>query len=441
MAKQLTAAAVLRLRPGKQRREVRDGACAGLRLIIQTSGHKSWALRFRRPSGVSAKLTLGPVDLTGKEADDEPLIGMPLTLAAARRLAMDVHRQRAMGKDVVAVRHRERLERAVRGSNDFAQAAVDYVTQYCMRKTRRWQNTARLLGLRPVAAGGVELIPKGLADRWRDRPVGEIDGDDIHGIIDETREVGAPGLKRRAEGPREARACVMFAAVSGLFGWLIERRRVTQNPCTDVHRPKALPARDRVLSNAEIVAFWRAADAERKEFSVLLKLLLLTGCRLNEVAGMRRAELHDDGTWHLPGARTKNKKPYIVPLPPLARELIASIPVTGEFVFSASGVVFGWSRLKNRLDAAMQIPPWRLHDLRRTCATGMAEIGIAPHIVEACLNHISGAKAGVAGTYNRAAYAAEKKAALERWAAHIEGLISGRPAKLLPWRKPASAEA
>jgi Arm DNA-binding domain len=117
---------VLRLRPGKQRREVRDGGAQGLRLVIQTSGFKSWALRFRRPSGASAKLTLGPVDPTGKEADDEPVIGQPLTLAAAaRRLAMDVHRQRARGVDVVAVRHRAKLERVVRGGNDFAQAAIE----------------------------------------------------------------------------------------------------------------------------------------------------------------------------------------------------------------------------------------------------------------------------------------------------------------------------
>ena len=85
----------------------------------------------------------------------------------------------------------------------------------------------------------------------------------------------------------------------------------------------------------------------------------------------------------------------------------------------------GWSNIKSRLDDAMKIPPWRLHDLRRTAATGMAELGIPPHIVEAVVNHVSGAKAGVAGIYNRAAYAAEKKAALERWAAHVEGLVDG----------------
>ena len=342
-----------------------------------------------------------------------------------------------MGKDVVAVRHRERLERVVRGGNDFAQAAIDFVEQYAMRKTRRWQATARLLGVRPAADGEVlSLIPKGLADRWRDRPIAEIDGDDIHGIIDETRERGAPGLELRAEGPREARARAMFATLSKMFSWLLERRRVTVNPCAGVHHPSAPRARDRVLTNSEIVTFWRAAGAEREEPGALLKTLLLTGARLSEVAGMRRAELSDDGaTWTIPGARTKNHRVHVVPLSPLARTILAGVATTGDAVFAS----MSWSQLKRRLDAAMKIPPWRLHDLRRTAATGMAEIGVAPHVVEAVLNHVSGAKAGVAGTYNRAAYAPEKKAALERWAAHVEGLISARPTKVVPLHPRAGA--
>ena len=254
MAKQLTAAAIKRLRSGKARREIRDGGCPGLYLIIQPSGVRSWALRFRRPGGRPTKLTLGPVDLVGKEAPGEPVIGMPLTLASARRLATEIHRERAMGKDVVAVRHRERLERAVRGTNDFAQAAIDFVEQHAMRKTRRWPATARLLGVRSgQTVSELELIPKGLADRWRARPIAEIDGDDIHGIVDETRERGAPGLELRAKGPREARAGAMFAVLSKMFGWLLERRRVTVNPCASVHqagaaaraRPGADQCRDR----------------------------------------------------------------------------------------------------------------------------------------------------------------------------------------------------
>jgi integrase len=439
MAKTLTAVAVKNYQPGKARREISDSGCAGLYLVIQTSGHKSWALRFRRPNGKSAKLVLGPVDLSGKEAADEPVLGTPLTVASARRLAADVHRQRARGRDVVAdhdaAKRRQRSEHATRAKSTFAAAARDFVEGHAMKKTRRWQEQARLLGLQPNAEG-LEVIRGGLADRWRDKPIAEIDGHDIHALTDEARRKGVPGLERRSDKPTEARARAMFSCLSKMFGWLAQHRRVEKNPCAGVHRPETPRARDRVLTDAEIKAFWSAADAE--QFGALLKLLLLTGCRLNEVAGMRRAELSEDGaTWTIPGERTKNHRTHVVPLPPMAREMIASVAGEGSLVFTTTGnsPVSGWSKIKNRLDKAMKIPLWRFHDLRRTAATGMAELGIAPHIVEAALNHISGARAGVAGTYNRAAYAAEKKAALERWAAHVAGLVSDRKAKVVALRR------
>ena len=425
MPKTLTTLAVKNYRPGKGRREIPDGGCPGLRLVIQSSGHRSWALRFRRPSGKPAKLTLGPVDLSG-EADGEPVIGQPLTLQSARRLAAEVHRQRAMGKDVVAdqetAKRRQKLANETRAASTFGAAASDFIEGHAKKKVRRWQEQARMLGLLPE---GLEFIRGGLAERWADKPIAEIDGHDIHSLIDETRRSGVPGLERRRGGPTEARARVMFACLSKMFAWLIEHRRIEKNPCAGVHRPDAPTARDRVLTDAEIVKFWSATEAERH--GDLLKLLLLTGSRLNEVAGMRRAELSDDGAiWNIPGARTKNKRPHVVPLSKLAREMIPA--GTTDLVFTTNGdtPVSGWSKIKSRLDAAMTIPPWRLHDLRRTAATGMAELGIAPHIVEAALNHISGAKAGVAGTYNRAAYAAEKKSALEKWAAHLNSLVSDR---------------
>jgi integrase len=109
-----------------------------------------------------------------------------------------------------------------------------------------------------------------------------------------------------------------------------------------------------------------------------------------------------------------------------------------DYIFSTTAgasPVSGWSKIKSRLDDQMQIPHWRLHDLRRTAATGMAEIGIAPHIVEAALNHVSGAKAGVAGVYNRAQYAAEKKMALSRWADHVLGIVNGDKSKVVQLRK------
>jgi integrase len=435
MAKVLTAAAVERLRPKEKRLEIADGGCAGLYLIVQPSGAKSWALRFRRQGGKTAKLTLGPVDLTNKEIDGEPVTGAPLSLAAARRLATELHHQRARGKDVVAAKRHERFERQARNERTFAAAVLDFVRQHAQRQLRRWQERARILGVKEAEHGGLELIPKGLADRWRDRLLAEIEGDDVHLVVDEARERGIPGLVRRADGVTESQALRVYAALSKFFSWAVERRRIRASPVAGVAKPYNPVARDRVLTDDEITKFWRAADAERVEFGALLKTLLLTGQRLSEVAQMRRSELSNDGAaWTIPGARTKNRREHRLSLPPLVHDLIASAPATSDiFIFSTDGrrPVSGWSKLKKRIDRRMDTAPWRLHDLRRTAATGMAELGIAPHIVEAVLNHVSGARAGVAGTYNRAAYASEKKMALERWAAHVEGLIEERPAKVV----------
>ena len=155
MAKTLTAVAVKNCRPTKGRREIPDGGCPGLYLVVHASGRKTWAMRFRRPSGKPAKLTLGPVDLSGSEAATDPVIGRPLTLASARRLATEVHHQRAKGRDVVAdhdaAKRRQQSEHATRSANTFGAAARDFVEGHAMEKTRQWRSTARLLGLDPRA--------------------------------------------------------------------------------------------------------------------------------------------------------------------------------------------------------------------------------------------------------------------------------------------------
>lgn len=430
MAKRLTAPSVERLKVGEARREIPDGGCAGLYLVIQPSGVKSWAMRYRRPGGRTAKLTLGRVDLDEKdkkEAEADPVLGQKLlTLRSARRLVADLHRQLAAGKDIAAAKRREKLERETRGARTFGRAAIDFVEQHAMRETRRWKETARLLGVRPVAEGGeLELIPKGLADRWRDRPLADIDGDEVHLVVDEVREHGVPGLERRVEGPSEPRARAMFRALSTTFSWLVAKRRLGQNPCAGVARPKTSEKRDRVLTTAEVAAFWRACAGLNPPFTQLLRLLLLTGCRLGEVAGMRREEV-SGGTWTIPGERVKNGLDHDVFLPELARDVLASVASPSDtLVFTTTGTSppSGWSKIKRSLDTAMQIPSWRLHDLRRTCATSMADIGVAPHIVEACLNHVSGARAGVAGVYNRASYAEEKRDAWETWARFVSLVV------------------
>jgi integrase len=438
-AKILTAASVKKLLAGRKKIEIPDGGSggSGLRLVIQVSGHKSWAMRFRRPDGRSANLTLGPVDLTGAEMADEPIIGQPLTLAGARKLAASVARERALGRDPVAdfnsAKRICKTEREERTANAFAPLARRFIEEHARAKTRTWALSARLLGLKPDT---LETIPKGLADRWRVRPVTEITPDDIHDLIDEIRRRGVPGWARRNGG--DSVAWVAHARIAKFFSWLMERRIIAANPCAAVRRPDASTPRDRVLTDDEIKWLWLACGQLGEPFGPLLKLLLLTGQRRSEVAEMTWTELTDD-TWSLPASRTKNGRPHVVPLSRQARDLIASLHrVAGAgYVFTTNGStpVSGWSKTKLRLDAKMlevaraedakaSIAPWTIHDLRRTCAAGLQRLGVPLPVTERVLNHVSGSFGGIVGVYQRHEYAEERRDALGKWAQYVEKIAA-----------------
>jgi hypothetical protein len=203
----LTDRAVRSYKPGAKRRRIRDSLAKSLFLVIEPSGIKSWQMRFRRPTGQIGKLTLGRVDASGRELKDDPEIGQPLTLAAARQLAAKVHRERELGRDPIADhkarKHRQRAELIHRSNNTFAAAARAYVEEHAKLKQRRWPETARLLGMQPNSP---EPIAGGLAERWGEKPVGAIDGHDIWCAVDEAHRQGVPGLKARNKGLSEARA-------------------------------------------------------------------------------------------------------------------------------------------------------------------------------------------------------------------------------------------
>jgi integrase len=451
MPKPLTAAAAAKFRPGPKRRRIRDGGTRSLFLIIEPSGHKSWQMRFRTPSGRIGKLTLGTFDPSGRELAGEPHIGQPLTVAAAHALAARVHRERALGRDVVADhkarKHRQRAEAQERAATSFGACVREFVVEHRVKKwrtrPRRWRETARVLGLCyppgcDPAATEPQQIRNGLADIWGTRPVVEIDDHLIHETVREAGKRGVPGLRRRNRGSSDARERAMYAALSVLFAWLKRERKVMSNPCADVERPGPPPARERTLSEFEIYLFWRACNAVGEPFATIFKLLLLLGARLNELAGMRRDELRDDG-WHIPSGRAKNHKSHVLSLPPAAQALIAAVPGHQEIIFSTNGRTppSGWSRAKHRLDEemlklarveakaagckpeAVTVSAFRLHDLRRTFSTGLGERGIEPDVIELLLNHSSGLRAGIASTYNKSQRLSERKAALERWARFV----------------------
>lgn len=299
-------------------------------------------------------------------------------------------------------------------------------------RNRGWRVTARVLGLDFAGGEGrPTLVAGGLSERWASFPAGEIGAGMIAAVVEESRRTAIPGTPSRKSGTNDSRGRAIAITLGKLFAWAFQHRRVATNPALGMFRPKSPPARTRVLSNDELRRLWTALDEIGAPFAQAIRLLALTGARVGEVAGMTHAELSEDLTvWNLPADRSKNKLPHVVPLPGLAREIIASVPrlAGSRFVFSTNGVtpISGWSKIKRRLDGLVgDIPHWRLHDLRRTAVTGMAEIGVQPHVIEAVINHVSGHKSGVAGVYNRAQYSAEKRAALERWSDFVVGIVKG----------------
>jgi integrase len=445
----LTDAAITKLKKAQFRRRIRDLGSQGLFLIIEPTGRKSWQMRLRRPGGKIGKITLGPVNI-GDEITGEPVIGMPLTLRAARRLAAEVHRQRSLQRDVIAdhkaEQHRKRLAIEDRQRENFAASARRYVEEHAAKRLRGWRETAKQLGLLyPPEGGEPELIRGGLAARWAEKTLREIDGHDIWTAMEEAKRHGVPGLAVKNDGASENRARHVRNALSALFAFAQRQRLVEVNPCRTVAPPTLPESRDRVLTADEVRWFWKAC-AGMGPFEAALKVLLLTGQRRDEVAGMLWDEVREHGEWHLPKERVKNKRAHVVPLPPAALALIIEREprtVPNVFTTTKTTAISGWSKAKRRLDAEMlklaradkgktfELKPWVIHDLRRTAVTGMAELGIRPEVIEQVVNHVSGSRGGVAGIYNRSALLPERREALERWETHVLGIVEARAAKVV----------
>jgi integrase len=236
------------------------------------------------------------------------------------------------------------------------------------------------------------------------------------------------------------------ATLSAFFGWAIGEGILDANPVVGTNRTEE-KTRDRVLLPNELRVIWNTLPAN--DFGSIMKLLMLTGQRAGEIAGLRRPEIQDNKI-ELPGERTKNHRPHTVPLSDAALEIIKTQPkrvgLDGkprDLIFGiGEGPFSGWSNSKEALDAAIkdatgqELPHWTPHDLRRSFATHAAEkLGIQPHIIEAVLNHVSGHRGGVAGIYNRAMYEPEKRAALNRWAEYLMALVEDQGSKVVPLRR------
>jgi integrase len=232
------------------------------------------------------------------------------------------------------------------------------------------------------------------------------------------------------------------ATLSAFFTWCLGEAYAESNPVIGTNRSEERP-RERVLDATELRLIWNALRDD--DFSAIMKLLLLTGQRASEIAGLRWSEIRGS-TIALSGERTKNGRPHTIPLSQAALAIIAKQRHEDrDLIFGrATGQYNGWSysmaALNKRIAEATghRLPRWVPHDLRRSFATHAAEIGIQPHIIEAVLNHASGHRAGVAGIYNRATYEPEKRTALDRWAAHLLTIVEGAKNNVLTLTKKTS---
>jgi integrase len=211
---------------------------------------------------------------------------------------------------------------------------------------------------------------------------------------------------------------------------------IAASPCIGVTQPSKERPRERVLSDDELRRLWFASEAIGGPVGACIKLLLLTGQRRGEIAGLRWDELDGD-TLALPAARMKGRAAHIVPLSTQAAAIIASMPKLVPGVPRRDGYVFGpspighFDRIKRELDARVgEMPPWVTHDIRRSVASGMARLGVPVPTIEKILAHRSGTFAGIVGTYQRHSFLPEMAAALQKWADHVERLVGGKPAKV-----------
>jgi integrase len=237
-------------------------------------------------------------------------------------------------------------------------------------------------------------------------------------------------IDRIADQGKLTQANRVRAFITRFFNWATERDLVTASPAAALPRPAVEVSRDRVLSRDELLAIWQAAEQMGFPFGRIAQLLILTAQRRDEVAGMRWSELDlERGRWIISKERAKNGRAHIVHLSPQALALLSKMPRRDgvDLVFTTTGqsAVSGFSKAKSALDARSHVSDWRLHDLRRTAATYMADdLKIAPVVVDRILNHIAGSVRGVAAIYQRGEHLEDRKAALAAWGLLIEDLVN-----------------
>ncbi|HEY1941241.1 MAG TPA: integrase arm-type DNA-binding domain-containing protein [Roseiarcus sp.] len=377
---------------GRRDMMVFDSKQSGLGVRVTASGGRTYLAQYTR-NGVKRRIPLASCTA----------ISLDQAREATRAIMGDV----AKGLDPAVERKRAAAEAKRTEANDALTLDVLLEQWGALRLAHRRQSYA-LEAVRAIR----RAFPKHLG-----LPAADLSRASVVAVLDDLARAGKIAMAARTAA--YGRSC---------YHWAVKRGALDANPFTNM--PLAPVAkRDRVLAEAELAAVWRAANGPGA-FDRIVRMLILTGQRRGEVAGMAWSELDQDlSAWTIPAARAKNGVAHVVPLSPQAQALLKAAPKrTGErLVFPGmNGIFNGFGKAKAALDEECALPAWRLHDLRRTVATGLQKLGVRLEVTEAVLNHVSGSRAGIVGVYQRYDYADEKRAALAAWGRRVVDIVEGR---------------
>jgi integrase len=365
-----------------------DAACPGFGVKVTPKGRKVFVVLYRT-GGAGSKLrkyTIGPY---GR-----------VTLHQARVAAQKVFAARLAGRDLAAEKQAVRRRLVVDRVDDLLET---YVVQH-LAQNRSGGEIGRLLR-------------RELGQSWGGRSIHDITKRDVVEVVSAVEQRGAPGAANKT-----------LKSTKTFLRWCVGRAILDSSPAEGIPMPTKVVTRDKVLSDPELAQVILAARKMGGPYGGIVELLALTGQRREEVAQMTWDELAlGQHIWTLPKSRTKNGKQHVVHLSAQATAVLDRVPKNGPFVFSILGrrPFHDFSKAKRVLDRLSAVSHWRVHDLRRTCVSGMARLGIAPHVADKILNHQTGTISGVAAVYQRHEFLAERQAALDLWGAHVAALIDG----------------
>jgi integrase len=441
LAKKLTDIAIRNMKPSPARREIPDGG-NGLYLVLQPSGARSFALRFRR-DGRPTKFTLGTWFGGNAQEAPEPKIGGALMLAGARKLAAEVAIQIGKGADPVTSRRQAKEEQERRREDTFRSVAERYMKREAGMKFDA--NGIPSFDESKLRTGHERwlMLQRSIFPTLGSRPIAEIKKSDIIRLLDKIADGELKDQNGRKIKGGNVAADRALAVIRKIFSWHASREDDFRSPIVPgLNRVKASEqVRGRVLSDQELRAIWKTASQLEGPYPAFVKFLLLTGARRSEAARMRWAEVDDAGDWLLPAeagvGRNKVKRDLVRPLSQAAQAVLAGQPRFAgcEFVFTTNGrsPISGYWKLKKRFDLcvvkelrkqdpkAEALANWWQHDLRRTARTLMSRAGVSPHHAERCVGHVL---RGVEGVYDQHKYHVEMKKAYEALAAMIEHITN-----------------